>query len=65
MLRPTTSRVTDGQRPLVQTLAEGHIVEAAFRLQRQQGEASHDLTRNHASIVSLRYAMLIIYSHME
>ncbi len=49
----------------MKVLAQGHVVEPALFLQRQQGEAVHDLAGEHAGAISLRHAMFIIHFHTE
>ena len=49
-----------GEHSLGKVLSQRHVVEPAFLLQRQQGEAVHDFTREHAGAVALSYAVLVI-----
>jgi hypothetical protein len=55
----------DRQDPLDKVLAQRHIVQATLLLQRQQGEAVHDLAGEHAGAISLCHSMLIIHFHTE
>ena len=54
-----------GKDPLDKVLTQRHVVEPALFFQGQQGKSVHQLARERAGAVSLRYSMLIIHFHTE